>query len=430
VHTYRKAAVYIYPKSCVTHHEVTQLKQAGDASRRASYLAGAAGLLLTVAVVSYPEESFKASLDGLRLWFDVVLPALLPFFAMSEILLGLGVIHAAGVLLEPLMRPLFRIPGTGGFVVAMGLASGYPLGAKLTGALRRQNLCNREEAERLISFANTADPLFMVGAVAVGMFGLPQLGVTIAAAHYLAVIVVGFLMRYHAGGRMSPPAPRGRGAILARALDAMAEARRKDARPFGELFRDAVKETVNAMLFIGGCIMMFSVFLRVMTVAGVAGLAAAPVALVLGWLGFDPELAAALVKGAVEITIGSQAAALADADLLAKAVAASAIIAWSGLSVHAQVAAMVHGTDIRIAPYLAARLLHAVTAGIFTVLLFEPLGAGDAVRAMSPAAPAQVPVLGLLGASGALFAGVLAVLVAGALVLRVFGRIKIAYFKV
>ena len=74
-------------------------------SRRSSYLAALAGLVVTVAFVMYPEAAFEASLDGLKLWFEIVLPALLPFFTMSEILMGLGVIHAVGVLLEPLMRP-------------------------------------------------------------------------------------------------------------------------------------------------------------------------------------------------------------------------------------------------------------------------------------------------------------------------------------
>lgn len=385
---------------------------------------------MTVAVVSYPEQAFDASLDGLRLWFDVVLPALLPFFTMAEILMGLGVIHAVGVLLEPLMRPVFRIPGVGGFAVAMGLASGYPLGAKITGRLRREDLCNREEAERLLSFANTADPLFMIGAVAVGMFGLPQLGVTIAVAHYLGVVVVGFLMRYHAGGKMSAAAQRERGALLGRAVKAMLDARRNDPRPFGELFRDAVQETVNAMLFIGGCIMMFSVLLRILTVAGVTDIIAAPIGVILGAVGFDAALVPAFVKGAVEITIGSQAAALAESDLIAKAVAASAIIAWSGFSVHAQVAAMVYGTDIRMAPYLFARLLHSVIAGILTVLLYEPLGAGEAVRTMSASAVHAPPVLALLGTSGLILGGALLVMAAGAAIFYLLSKVKITIFRV
>jgi nucleoside recognition membrane protein YjiH len=48
----------------------------------------------------------------------------------------------------------------------MGLASGYPIGAKITGNLRREKLCTQVEGERLIAFCNTADPLFVIGAVA------------------------------------------------------------------------------------------------------------------------------------------------------------------------------------------------------------------------------------------------------------------------
>ena len=126
--------------------------------------------LITILMLAFPDESFKASLAGLKLWFDIVLPALLPFFAMADILMGLGVVHFMGALLEPFMRPAFRIPGVGGFAVAMGLAGGYPIGARITGELYRKGLCNRVEAERLLAFANTADP-FIVGAVAVGCLG-------------------------------------------------------------------------------------------------------------------------------------------------------------------------------------------------------------------------------------------------------------------
>ncbi|NLZ28538.1 MAG: sporulation integral membrane protein YlbJ, partial [Firmicutes bacterium] len=126
---------------------------------------------LTVSVILFPEDAFNASVTGLEIWWKIVFPALLPFFVISHILIGLGVVHMLGVILEPIMRPLFNVPGAGSFVLAMGLASGFPIGALLTTKLREQNLCTRIEAERLLSFTNTADPLFMFGAVAVGMIG-------------------------------------------------------------------------------------------------------------------------------------------------------------------------------------------------------------------------------------------------------------------
>lgn len=132
-------------------------------TKRQAYTLAIVAFVLTVVFVLYPEDAFHSSVSGMRLWFDIVLPALLPFFVMAEMLMGLGVIHYIGVLLEPIMRPLFRIPGAGAFAAALGLAAGYPLGAKLAGNLARAKLCTDVEGERLVSLANTADPLFMVG---------------------------------------------------------------------------------------------------------------------------------------------------------------------------------------------------------------------------------------------------------------------------
>ncbi len=71
-------------------------------------------------------------------------------------------------MLEPFMRPLFRVPGVGGFVWAMGLASGFPAEAKFTVRLRQEEQLTRIEAERLVCFTNSSNPLFLFVAVAVG----------------------------------------------------------------------------------------------------------------------------------------------------------------------------------------------------------------------------------------------------------------------
>ena len=56
---------------------------------------------------------------------------------------------------------------------------------------------------------------------------------------------------------------------------------------------------------------------------------------------------------------------------MAKVATAGAIIAWSGLSVHAQVASMLAKTDIRYTPYLFSRMLHAYLAAIITFLIWK-----------------------------------------------------------
>jgi sporulation integral membrane protein YlbJ len=115
----------------------------------------------TISLIIFSESVFSAAVSGLDTWWKVVFPALLPFFIIAEMLMGLGVVNFLGVLLEPLMRPLFKVPGVGAFALSMGLASGYPIGAKITAQLRKDKLCTQAEGERLVSFTNTADPLFI-----------------------------------------------------------------------------------------------------------------------------------------------------------------------------------------------------------------------------------------------------------------------------
>lgn len=327
--------------------------------------------LIAAMIVVFPEVAFQASLEGLILWFEIVLPTLLPFFIMADLLMGLGVVHFLGSLLDPIMRPLFRLPGVGGFALAMGLTAGYPMGAKITGELARNKLLTQVEAERLAGFANTAGPLFLVGAVGVGMFGRPDLGVTLLIAHLAGAIFVGFCMRLHKGPES--PQIKTQGSYFGRALQALDKARKSDGRSFGTLFGDSVKNTFQSMLFIGGCIMIFSVFVQVMGATGILN----PIKTVLGGIlqlvGLDASLAPALLNGFFETTLGAQTASQSVASLGGQATAASLIIGWSGLSVQMQVAAMISGTKIRFKPYIYARLLHGLFAAIVTALLLGPI---------------------------------------------------------
>lgn len=343
-------------------------------SRLLAYCMAFCTVFITIAMVTYPKDAFDSAIMGLNLWWNVVFPALLPFFILSEILMGLGVVHFIGVLLEPLMRPIFNVPGVGAFAMSMGLASGYPMDAVITCKFRKSQLCTAVEAERLLSFTNTADPLFMVGAVAVGMFGMPELGATIALAHYISSFFVGVVFRFHGRDRdnYTHDSPVVRGNIVIRAFRALYNARQEDKRSPGQLLGDAVKSSMNTIMLIGGFIIVFSVFIRIMTVVGITDILTSMFAAMLGVIGYSTSLAPALVSGLLEIDLGTLAASQADAPLNQKVVIVSAIIAWSGLSVHGQVASIVIESGIRMIPYMVGRLLHAVLAAGITVLLLGP----------------------------------------------------------
>jgi sporulation integral membrane protein YlbJ len=349
----------------------------GYRSRLLAYAMAFSTVIITIAMTQYPKAAFDSAVMGLNLWWNVVFPSLLPFFILSEILMGVGVVHFIGVLLEPFMRPLFNVPGVGAFALSMGLASGYPMDAVITSNFRKSRLCSAVEAERLLSFTNTADPLFMFGAVAVGMFGMPELGASLAIAHYLSSFLVGFIFRYHGRTRDhqitdSGNEGAGQGNIMVRALRALYRAKIQDGRSFGQLLGDSVKNSMQTILLIGGFIILFSVFLQILQSMGVTSILTIAASYILQAIHYDLDLAPAIISGLFEIDLGTLAAAQADAPLVQKVAVAGAIIAWSGLSVHGQVASIVIESGIRMTPYIFGRLLHAVFAGIFTVLFLGP----------------------------------------------------------
>lgn len=340
--------------------------------------AAAVAAMLTGVIIIYPDLAFISATRGLRLWWEVVVPALLPFFIGSQVLMRLGVVQFLGVFLEPLMRPLFNVPGAGAFVLAMGITSGYPTGAILTARLRQEGVLSRAEAERLITFANTAGPLFMAGAVSVGMLRNPAVAGLIMFSHYLAAIMTGILFRFY--GRYdrqqdqrrtaSPASPRG--PLLARALEAMLHVRDRENQPFGKLLGSAVRDSVQNLLLIGGFITLFSVITQVLASTGISSSLARVIAPLLAAVGIDTVTVPGMVNGLLEMTTGAQAISQTPASPLQKVTMISAVISFGGLCVLGQVAAVLQGTDISLRPYIVGRILQAVFSATLTVLLYDP----------------------------------------------------------
>jgi len=93
----------------------------------------------------------------------------------------------------------------------------------------------------------------------------------------------------------------------------------------------------------------------------------------LSFLEIPPEAFQAIIKGALEMTIGCQSLSeIPSVSFIQQAVLACMIISWSGFSIHAQAAGFISKTDLSIGMYIFSKLLHAIFSGIW-VLLIIPL---------------------------------------------------------
>ncbi|MGW8959108.1 sporulation integral membrane protein YlbJ [Paenibacillus sp. NPDC055715] len=372
-------------------------------------------LFLFILMTAHPQSSLNAGLRGLAIWWDVLFPSLFPFFVISELLLGFGIVHFIGTLLDPLMQPLFRVPGCGGFVAAVSCASGYPIGAKLTAKLWEQKWITRIEGERLVAFTTSSDPIFLIGAVSVGFFHRPEIAVVLGAAHYGGVLIIGLLMRFHgsrlgdadthsnrpqsaatAAGHIGQPTPTSLAVApnakldascgrLRQALFAMHTARLEDGRPFGELLRQAIASSLHLIIVVGGLVVFFCVILEALTNSGLMSGLRLLTASLLSACGLPPTLTDSIVGGIFEVTLGAQAAGEATRSALPFKVAAAAfVLSWGGLSVHAQVASILNTTNLRYLPFLLARAAHGIISTLLALVLWRPLMGQGSSPAFSP----------------------------------------------
>lgn len=322
--------------------------------------------LLALAMFNYPQDVLTSASAGVSLWWKFVLPALLPFFILSELLIGAGFVHFLGVLLEPLMRPLFHLPGKAAFVVAMGYTSGFPMGAVLTARLRQDREITQEEGERLLTFTNNPSPGFIFGAVASGLLGKPELGILLALSVYLANLLVGILFRFYGSNLTVREKPQ---TSLRKAWRALLSAQAKDDRPFGLIFGQAIRQSVTTVITVGGYIVFFSVALRVLTLWHITALLANALHLILG--AFLPLAnLKALLDGLLEMTLGCQGVVAASSNLNAQIAGLAFVMGWGGFSVFAQIAGFTAETDLRISPYILGRVIHAfLSLGLSELML-------------------------------------------------------------
>ncbi|MHB8076865.1 sporulation integral membrane protein YlbJ [Desulfosporosinus fructosivorans] len=322
--------------------------------------------LLALGMFIYPQEVISSAGEGLVLWWRFVLPALLPFFILSELLMSAGFVHFLGVLLESFMRPVFRLPGKAAFVVAMGYTSGFPMGAVLTARLRKAGEITRVEGERLLAFTNNPSPGFMLGAVASGMLGKPALGIILSSSIYLANLLVGFLFRFYrvtTGPRQSSRLPSFR-----RAWQEMKEAQFKDNRAFGQILSEAIKQSITTVLMVAGFMAIFSVILRLLNVWHVITFLATLSHVFIEAIPIP--ILQAFFNGLFEMTLGCQGTIQAVTELNHQVALLALLMGWSGLSVFAQVAGFISETDLRFFPFVVARTLQGIIAlGLSQVFL-------------------------------------------------------------
>lgn len=148
-----------------------------------------------VIMLIFPRQTFEGASNGLLLWFQIVLPTLLPFIILSNLLIHTNAVTYISNIIKPFVQKLFRVSDYGCYAVFVGFLCGYPMGAKVVSDLIQTEKISQKEGQYLLSFCNNTSPMFIISFIVMQNFKNESLLLGTLVILYLAPVMCSFLFR-------------------------------------------------------------------------------------------------------------------------------------------------------------------------------------------------------------------------------------------
>lgn len=266
-----------------------------------------------------------------------------------------------GVILNNCMKPLFNIRGEGAFVFIMGIISGYPMGAKLATNFRKNNICSKEECERLLSFTNNSGPLFIIGTVGILMYGNTAIGVLLFITHILACITVGLIFRFWKYSDSS----------ISHNSHHIIKSKQTPVTfsNLGSILSESITNSISTILLIGGFVVIFSSIISILKSSGLLSVFSISISPILAFFNIDSSFVTPLISGFLEITNGINSISnISNKKISTNLIFTAFLLGFGGISVLLQVFSITSKSDLSIKPYVYGKLLHGVLAAFYTYI--------------------------------------------------------------
>ena len=243
--------------------------------------------------------------------------------------------------------------GEGAIALIMGIISGYPTGAKIAVNFRENNICSKEEAERLLAFTNNSGPLFIIGTVGISLFGNVRIGYILLISHIISCLIVGIIFRNWKKWKSK-----------FRNLYEYKEEKQIRLKDLGEILGNSIKKSIITILNIGGFIVIFSVIISILEESNFFEI----IENFCSNINIPNGVATGVISGIIELTNGvNKISFLGSSNLYI--ILASFLIGFGGISVLLQVYSVISKSDISIKPYFYGKLLQSIFSTMITFII-------------------------------------------------------------
>ena len=289
-------------------------------------------LFLTVYILFCPGNVVAASRLGLVLWYEQILPALLPAAILSNILISSGY---AGDLSGWLGKIFCFLPvgQNGMFVLFCGFLFGFPMGSKCSAQFLKSGQICEQEASVLFCIANNLSPSFIASYVLLQQLNLNDMFAASLFVLYAPALILGCVLLFRRQNIRCPYEKKAasRSQINFKIIDA------------------GIMDGFETLVKIGGYIILFSILTFAVNQSSL------------------PKALKFLLGCTLEVTNGIHLIAVSSLSLQIKYILAMAVVAFGGLSGIAQTSSMIKDTSLSMKKYCKVKLFLTLCSLILAI---------------------------------------------------------------
>lgn len=312
-------------------------------------------LLFLAAILLYPSQARNGAASGLLLWFNVLLPTLLPFMILADLIRRLHIIDSvcAKIAARTGQNLYFLYP------LILGLLSGLPLGAKLVAEAVKEGKLSKRFGQFLLTVCNNCSMMFLIGYVAEQQLQQPELSgfflLLIPLTSLLSALICHIIFSSaNASSSHSPIRPSTANLVQATDTSPNNYIRLTSNTPpvsvpphsFIGSLSSSIMDSFTILTQVGGFVILFSVLAEFIL------LIESPLTLP--------------VVASLEMTTGIHAVCASSLPANAKTILSAAAVSFTGFSGIAQTACVLSDTGLSLVRYIFSRIISAA----FTALLF------------------------------------------------------------
>lgn len=118
-------------------------------------------ILLLFILLVFHNETIEGTRNGLLLWYQTLIPSLLPFILVTNALSETNAYQAAAAHLKKFFpNRIYEI-----MAILLGNLCGYPIGGKIISDFVKNRYIQPQTANRILSLSSQASPMFLIGYV-------------------------------------------------------------------------------------------------------------------------------------------------------------------------------------------------------------------------------------------------------------------------